>query len=106
MNGPHPVRQSPETLHCRIEITAGAKSQRCKIPIPARRRVRACGEPERAAGHCAAAGKGRYVAWAVGTGPGHCRITKKKTKWDRAVSAKLSKSEGRPSTCDLYVMLE
>jgi len=40
-------------------------------------------------------------------GPGRCRITDKKTSWKRGVvSAKLSKSTGAASTCDLYVDLK
>ncbi|MGH7674892.1 MAG: hypothetical protein ACREMV_06420 [Gemmatimonadales bacterium] len=99
--------QAPTTLHCRIEITAGAKGQRCTATLPAGRQVRRCTEADRQAGHCdARVGGGRYVAWVVGGGPGNCRITKKKTTWDRTVSAKLSKSEGAASTCDLYVELQ
>ena len=98
--------QAPQLLHCRIELAADGKSQRCRVTVPARRAIRRCGSADRQAGHCAAAGKGRYVAWVVGTGPGRCRITDKKTNWGRGVvSAKLSKSAGAPSTCDLYVEL-
>ena len=96
----------PQALHCRIELAAGAKSQRCRVTAPSGRAIRPCGDADRRAGHCDAAGKGRYVAWVVSTGPGRCRITDKKTKWRRGVvSAKLSKSAGGPSTCDLYVEL-
>ncbi|MDP3909819.1 MAG: hypothetical protein Q8Q14_05465 [Gemmatimonadales bacterium] len=96
----------PDVLHCRIELAAGAASGRCSVAAPAGRAILRCGDADRQAGHCAAAGKGRYVAWVVGTGPGRCRITDKKTKWKRGiVSAKLSKSAGGPSTCDLYVEL-
>jgi len=99
-----PRPQAPQQLHCRIEIPAGGKSQRCHVTLPEGRQVRACTEADRPAGRCdTLVGQGRYVAWVVGTGPGRCRITQKKTKWDRAVYAKLSKSEGGPSTCDLYV---
>lgn len=101
-----PQPQSSQALHCRIEIAAGAKGKRCHVTLPPGRQVRPCADADRRPGHCdARAGRGRYVAWVVGTGPGHCRITKKKTKWDRKISAKLSKSEGAPSTCDLYVEL-
>ncbi len=96
----------PQALHCRIELAAGAKGQRCHVTAPARRAIRPCADADRQAGHCDAAGKGRYVAWVVGTGPGRCRITDKKTSWKRGiVSAKLSQSAGAPSTCDLYVEL-
>jgi hypothetical protein len=98
------VLQQP--LHCRIDLAAGADSRRCEVTVPAGRALRACADADRRAGHCDAAGKGRYVAWVVGTGPGHCRITDKRTSWQRGVvSAKLSKSAGAPSTCDLYVEL-
>lgn len=104
--GPPPA-QAPRTLHCRVEIAADANGKRCRVTLPAGRQVRRCTEADGQAGHCdARVGGGRYVAWVVGTGPGYCRITKKKTKWDRKVSAKLSKSEGAPSTCDLYVELQ
>ncbi|HYT84597.1 MAG TPA: hypothetical protein VEK86_14140 [Gemmatimonadales bacterium] len=106
MSQPGPVRaapQTPPTLHCRIEIAAAAKGKDCKVKLPAGRHVRACTDTDRQAGHCDAAGEGRYAAWVVGTGPGRCRIGKKHTKWDRVVVAKLSKSEGAASTCDLYV---
>lgn len=107
-SAPVPPLQSPppQVLHCRIELAAGAKSRRCRVTAPSGRAIRPCGDADRWAGHCDAAGKGRYVAWVVGTGPGRCRITDKKTKWGRGVvSAKLSKSAGGPSTCDLYVEL-
>lgn len=98
--------QAPQVLHCRIELAAGATSQRCSVTVPRGRMIRPCGDADRQAGHCAAAGKGRHVAWVVSTGPGRCRITDKRTKWKRGiVSAKLSKSVGGPSTCDLYVEL-
>jgi hypothetical protein len=98
--------QVPQTLHCRIELAAGAKSQRCHVTVPRGGAIRACTAADRQTGHCHAAGRGRYLAWVVGTGPGRCRITDKKTSWKRGVvSAKLSKSTGAPSTCDLYVEL-
>jgi hypothetical protein len=104
-----PPLQAPplQALHCRIELAAGAKSRRCHVAAPGGgRAIRPCADADRQAGHCDAAGKGRYVAWVVGTGPGRCRITDKKTHWKRGVvSAKLSKSPGAPSTCDLYVEL-
>jgi len=101
-----PPVQSPQVLHCRIEVASGAKSERCRVTAPSGRAIRPCGDADRRAGHCDAVGKGRYVAWVVSTGPGRCRITDKKTKWRRGVvSAKLSKSAGGPSTCDLYVEL-
>ena len=104
-SAPAPVQTSPP-LHCRIELAAGAKAQRCHVTAPAGRLIRPCADADRRAGHCDAAGKGRYVAWVVGTGPGRCRITDKRTSWQRGVvSAKLSKSAGAPSTCDLYVEL-
>ena len=102
MSPPSGVPQ--QALHCRIELAAGAQSRRCHVTAPAGHAIRACAEANRGAGHCDAAGKGRYVAWVVSTGPGRCRITDKKTSWRRGVvSAKLSKSAGAPSTCDLYV---
>lgn len=98
--------QAPPALHCRVELAAGGKSQRCRVTVPAGRAIRSCAGAERQAGHCDSVGGGRYVAWVVATGPGRCRITKKKTNWGRGVvSAKLSKSVGGPSTCDLYVEL-
>jgi hypothetical protein len=98
--------QAPHTLHCRIDLTAGAKSQRCHVTVPQGGAIRACADADRQAGHCDAAGGRRYVAWVVGTGSGRCRITDKKTNWQRGVvSAKLSKSVGGPSTCDLHVEL-
>ena len=100
-----PLQAAPlQALHCRIELAAGGKSQRCQVIVPARRAIRPCLDADRQAGHCDAAGHRRYVAWVVGTGPGRCRITDKKTSWKRGVvSAKLSKSPGAPSSCDLYV---
>jgi hypothetical protein len=97
----------PDILHCRIELAAGAESRRCSVAAPAGRAVRVCGDADRRAGHCdTRVGKGRYVAWVTGTGPGRCRITDQRTKWKRGiVSAKLSRSAGAPSTCDLYVAL-
>ncbi|HEX9705214.1 MAG TPA: hypothetical protein VGA20_08215 [Gemmatimonadales bacterium] len=101
-----PAVQAPARLHCLIEIAAGA-SGRCRIRLPPGRQVRRCGDADRQAGHCdRAVGEGRYVAWVVGTGPGRCRITKKKTAWDKSVAAKVSKSTGAGSTCDLYVELQ
>ncbi len=98
--------QAPQTLHCRIEVAAGAPSRRCELKVPRGRAFRPCGDADRQAGHCDAAAGGRYVAWTAGTGPGSCRITDKKTSWKRGVvSAKVSKSAGAPSTCDLYVEL-
>lgn len=95
--------QAPQTLHCRIELAAGAKGKRCHVTRPAGRQVRSCTDADRQASHCDPAGGGRYVAWVVGTGGGRCRITKKKTKWDRAVYAKLSKVSSGVGSCDLYV---
>jgi hypothetical protein len=89
---------------CHMEIAAGAKSRKCEIAVPAGRLVRACSDVDKKAGHCDPTGA--HVAWVVGTGPGHCRISKKKTKWDRVVVAKLSKSKGAASSCDLYVELQ
>jgi len=98
--------QAPQPLHCRIEVAAGAKSQHCHVTVPRGGAIRACADTDRQAGHCEAAGGKRYVAWVVGSGPGRCRITDKKTSWKRGVvSAKLSKSAGAGSTCDLYVEL-
>lgn len=95
-----------QVLHCRIELAADAKGKRCKVSVPAGRQIRPCTDADRRATHCDAKGGGRFVAWVVGTGPGRCRITKKKTKWQQGVvSAKLSKSAGGASTCDLYVEL-
>ncbi len=95
-----------QPLHCRIELAAGAKARRCRVEVPAGRALRPCEDADRRAGHCDAAGGGRYVVWVVGTGPGRCRITDKHTSWKRGVvSAKLSKSVGAPSTCDLYAEL-
>ncbi len=102
---PAPGQVSPP-LHCQIELAASAKGRRCQVTTPSGRAIRPCGDADRQAGHCDVAGRGRYVAWVVGTGPGRCRITDKKTKWKRGVvSVKLSKSVGGPSTCDLYVEL-
>ncbi len=105
---PGPVRAAPQApaLHCRVEIAAGAKAKTCKVKLPAGRRVRACTDADRQAGHCAAAGDGKHAAWVVATGPGRCRISRKHTRWDRVVVAKLSKSEGAPSACDLYIEVE
>lgn len=106
---PGPVRaaaQAPQALHCRVEIAAAAKAKTCKVRLPAGRRVRVCTDADRRAGHCEAAGDGKHAAWVVATGPGHCRISKKHTKWDRVVVAKLSKSEGASSACDLYIEVE
>lgn len=101
---PAPLLQSAQALHCRIEVAAGAKGKDCHVTVPAGRQVRACTDPDRSANRCDPSGAGKYVAWVVGTGPGRCRISKKKSKWDRGiVYAKLSKSEGASSTCDLYV---
>lgn len=97
--------QAAQPLRCRIEVSAGAKGKDCRVKLPAGREVRACSDADRQAKHCDAVGDGRYAAWVVGAGPGHCRISKKATKWDKVVVAKLSKSEGGPSTCDLYVEL-
>lgn len=99
--------QQPPLLHCRIEIAAGGESRHCEVTAPRGRKIRPCDDTARLAGHCdKKEGKGRYVAWVVGTGPGRCRITDKRTSWKRGVvSAKLSKSEGAPSSCDLYVEL-
>ena len=102
-----PPLQAPQALRCRIELAAGAKSKRCHVTVPAGRVLRPCGAADRRAGRCTAAGRGRYVAWVVGTGPGHCRITDKKTKWRQGVvSAKLSRTGEAASTCDLYVELK
>jgi hypothetical protein len=102
-----PFVQAPQALHCRIELAPGAKGKRCHVTVPAGRVLRPCGGADRRAGHCDAAGRGRYVAWVVGTGPGHCRITDKKTKWRQGVVyAKLSKTGEAASTCDLYVELK
>lgn len=98
--GPTPAADLGPQL-CHMEVAAGAKSRKCEIAIPAGRQVRACTDVDKKAGHCDLTGT--HVAWVVGTGPGHCRISKKKTKWDRVVVAKLSKSKGAPSSCDLYV---
>jgi hypothetical protein len=98
--------QQPQPLHCRIELAADAKSERCRVTAPAGRTIRPCADADRRAGHCAESGgaRGRFVAWVVSTGPGRCRITDKGTKWKRgAVTAKLS--GGGPSTCNLYVEL-
>jgi hypothetical protein len=104
---PLPQLQAPPVLHCRVELAAGAKSRRCHVTAPAGRAIRRCADGDRQAGRCDAAGKGRYVAWVVSTGPGRCRITDRKTQWKKGVvSAKLSKSAGAPSTCDLYVELQ
>lgn len=102
-----PPPQQPPLLHCRIEIAAGGQSRHCEVTAPKGSAIRSCGDTERRAGHCdKKAGKERYVAWVVGTGPGHCRITDKRTSWKGGtVSAKLSKSAGAPSSCDLYVEL-
>lgn len=67
---PPAVRRAPQSppLECRIEIAPGAKGERCQVTIPQGRRVRACTDADRQAGHCDAV-RGRYVAWVVGTGP-------------------------------------
>ncbi len=109
MSQPSSMRAAPQSrpaLHCRIEIAAGAKSKDCEVKLPPGRRVRACSDADRKAGHCDAVGAGKYAAWVAGTGPGRCRISEKHTKWDRVVVAKLSKSEGAPSACDLHVEVE
>ena len=95
--------ETPQPLHCRIELAAGAQGKHCTAKVPAGRKVRACGDADRRAGHCDAAGKGKYVAWVVGTGSGSCQISPKKTKWDKVVYAHLKPSAGGASTCDLYV---
>lgn len=95
--------QAAQPLHCRIEIAAAAKGKDCKVKLAGGHRVRPCAEADRQAKHCDAVGDGKYAVWVVGAGPGRCRISKKHTKWDRVVVAKLSKSEGASSTCDLYV---
>lgn len=93
----------PATLHCRVEIAAGAEG-RCQVSLPPGRQVRLCTEADRRAGHCdAKAGAGRYVAWTVRSGPGRCRISQKKTVWEQTVVVKAGKSDGAGSTCDLYV---
>ena len=98
--------QPSTTLHCRVEISSGGTGG-CHVRLPPGRQVRRCGDAERQAGHCdRVVGEGRYVAWVVGTGPGRCRITKKKTAWNKGVRAKVSKSAGAGSTCDLYVELQ
>lgn len=98
--------QAPQPLHCRIELAADGKARECKLRVPAGRHLRPCADADRAAGHCdQATGDGKYVAWVVGTGPGRCRIRAKHTDWVRTVAARLSKSPGAPSRCDLYVEL-
>ncbi len=97
--------QAPSALHCRITLAAGAPSETCRVTVPTGKRLRACADADRQAGHCDAAGGRRFVAWVVGTGPGRCHITTKKTDWDRTVRAKLSKSAGA-SSCDLYVEVQ
>jgi len=98
---------SPRALHCRVELAAGAPSRRCEVTVPRGGAIRPCADADRQAKHCDAAGGGRYVAWVVSTGPGRCRITDKKTSWKRGVvSAKVSKSAGAASTCELYVELK
>lgn len=97
-----PAPQAPGPLHCRITLGPGANSDTCRVTIPAGKKIRSCDDAARQAGHCDAAGGGRYVAWVMGTGPGRCRITKKKTDWHHRVRAKLSKSAAA-SSCDLYV---
>lgn len=99
--------QVPAPLHCRIELAAGKKSERCHVTVPTGHSIRVCADAERRAGHCADSGaaNGRFVAWVVSTGPGRCHITDKGTKWKRGtVTAKLSGTG--PSTCDLYVELQ
>jgi hypothetical protein len=99
--------QTPQALHCRIELAAGTKSARCQVSVPSGRAIRRCGDGDRQAGHCTTAGRTRYTAWVVHSGPGRCRITDKKTKWGGGlVSAKLSKTSGAASSCDLYVELQ
>jgi hypothetical protein len=97
--------QEPTLLRCRIELAAGAESRHCEVTVPHGRKMRACDKTARQAGHCdKEEGKERYVVWVAGTGPGNCRITNKRTSWKRGVvSAKLSKSEGASSTCELFV---
>ena len=98
--------QAPQPLHCRIDLAAGAKNARCQVSVPAGRAIRRCGDADRQAGHCTA-GKVRYAAWVVHSGPGRCRITDKKTKWaSGVVSAKLSKTGGAAASCDVYVELQ
>lgn len=102
----HADVQAPARLHCRIDVTPGA-SGRCEVNLPAGRQVRRCTDGDRLAGHCdPGAGGGRYVAWVVSSGAGRCRISKKKTDWTKDVEAKVGKSDGGGSACDLYVELQ
>ena len=101
------VGQGAEPLHCRISLAAGAKSARCEVTAPTGRAVRHCSDADRQAKHCTKDGGTQYVAWVVHSGPGHCRITDKKTNWKSSVvSAKVSKTNGTAATCDLFVEVQ
>jgi hypothetical protein len=96
--------QAPQPLSCRITLAAGTKSARCDVTAPAGRAIRHCSDADRQAGHCTKVGRTQYVAWVVHNGPGRCKITDKQTKWKSGVvSAKVSRTDGKAASCDLYV---
>jgi hypothetical protein len=99
--------QAPQPLSCRITLAAGAKSARCEVTAPAGRAIRRCTDADRQANHCTKDGRTQYVAWVVHNGPGRCKITDKKTTWNKGVvSAKVSKTDGKAASCDLYVEVQ
>lgn len=100
-----PAAMSPDSsLMCSVAGDKGPR--RCKVGIPKGRAVRACAAADERAHHCAVRKGRKYVAWTVASGGAHCKISKKRTDWKKAVTVSMSKETAKPgAACELHVGL-
>lgn len=95
---------SDSSLMCTVAGDKGPR--RCKVGIPRGGVVRACTAADERAHHCAVRKGHKYVAWTVASGGAHCKISKKRTDWQKAVTVSMSKESAKPgAVCELHVGL-
>ena len=95
---------SDSSLMCTVAGDKGPR--RCKVGIPRGGAVRACTAADERAHHCAVRKGRRYVAWTVASGGAHCKISKKRTDWQKTVTVSMSKESAKPgAVCELHVGL-
>ena len=104
---PVPARAEPaapaDTLTCRVVVEQRAP-RRCAVSIPAGRQLRACPAAEP---RCKKTPDGGRAAWVVATGGASCKISKKRTDWQKTVTLSMKTKKGTPpgSACELRVAL-
>lgn len=102
---PFEAGASADTLHCRVAAAATGK-RRCSVQVPTGRSLQPCTPADAAAGHCDKVGGGRYVAWVVATENAKCKISRKRTEWERKITLSMSdRTPPGPAACSLYVAL-